>query len=380
MRVTIIFSIQALFCISLYADDNITYGWPIWPWPMIITSTFGEYRGGTWPHFHEGNDFPKGPTGSYVYSIAKWYYVEEKESDRIKLRHYYDGGNAAANEGSRYLHLVSVNQYLQEHKIYFWNDPEGGWLAYADDIDHLHAEYRKGWDLEHSENPFVIPELRVDENYSPKLNAVFVDYSLYGEATVEKWEFLGSNFGCYSTVTGGGYTFVRLELPTETPFEDWDDPHILISGNRKVRFTVQSWDETTEYNICGPYTVEMYVDANINFFNLPENPIYKVEFDFLNNDPYPDKNEEEDTYHTEGPIQSGDYKSKYYRLYKHDAGNNGLPNVIKEGKTLITEELEQGQHMIRIIAADWNSNMKTGDFHIYIRESEWVDYCRGFRD
>ncbi len=45
---------------------------------------------------------------------------------------------------------------------------------------------------------------------------------------------------------------------------------------------------------------------------------------------------------------------------------------------LQTENLEEGHHMIRVIATDWNGNEKTGDFHIYIRESRWVDYPRSF--
>ncbi|MEM2722517.1 MAG: hypothetical protein QXF30_05040 [Thermoplasmata archaeon] len=123
----------------------------------------------------------------------------------------------------------------------------------------------------------------------------------------------------------------------------------------------------------------MYVDEDIfqSFWAS-----YKVEFDTLDNESgAADKYEEEDVYHIEGPIQSGSGVEKYYRLYHHDAENNGLPRVIKTtlSDELKTEELEEGHHMIRIIVSDFNNNRKTGDFHIYIRKGNLVDYSRGVK-
>jgi len=358
-----------------------TYSWPLFPAEYKISSTFGEYRGGSNPHFHEGNDIPTSVEKA-VFPITLAFQLYYKEYDPIigwivKIIHYDDYGQSALSEGSSYIHMWNIDN-LEYYTVYI-GDPISTSTSFYD--NHLHLEYREPFDLTDSKNPFYIPELRVDEDNDPILFAVYVDYSLYGDADVDNWNFLcGDFFQYYSTVTGGGYTFVQLTLPDETPHNDWDDPHIIISGNRKVRFTVKSWDETTEYNVCGPYTVAMYVDKNITFFDLPTSPIYKVQFDKLDNSGSADKHEEEDVYHTEEPLVSGMGEEKYYRLYPHDADNNGLPAVVKKAGLLATENLEEGQHMIRIIATDWNENRKTGDFHIYIRKSEWVDFCRGFCD
>ncbi len=45
---------------------------------------------------------------------------------------------------------------------------------------------------------------------------------------------------------------------------------IYLSGNRRVRFTVRALDEPNTVNVCGPYTVEMYIDENI--YALSWNP------------------------------------------------------------------------------------------------------------
>jgi hypothetical protein len=223
--------------------------------------------------------------------------------------------------------------------------------------------------------------LRIDDYQAPIIDFVYVDHSLYGDANVECWNFLKKSFSTYyDSVIGGGRKFIKLEIPAETPYDDWDDPHIIISGERKARFIVKAWDIATN-EIVGPYKVELYVDLGIEDLSREwgASPIYEVSFDSLINIGFsPDKYEEEDIYHVEQPIPSGWGTEKYYRLYPHDANNDGYPAPLIRNGLLRTENLEEGHHMIRVIVKDWNEIRKTGDFHIYIRRSEWVDYPRSF--
>jgi len=377
--------ILLLSCISLFA-----YQWPMKdkdgnPDNQKISSTFGEYRSG---HFHEGIDIPPQPNADtdtlYIWPID-YGIVVDINTYYVRIQHYDASFSSAKDEGSGYIHAYVRGVCGLGEQMVLDNPVARGWdfedSTYA---PHLHLELRMPGDLTNSKNPFFISELLVNDTNPPTLHSVYVDYSLYGNANVENWEYLGSNFEQYYSIvydTTGGDTFVALYLPAETPSNDWDDPHIIISGNRKIRFTVKAWDTPNTANVCGPYTVKMYIDDNIYALSGDTDslPIYKVQFDSLINTGSPDKYEEEDVYHTEKPIPSGMGMEKYYRLYPHDDSANGLPAVIGTGnRVLQTENLEEGQHMIRIIATDWNGYQKTGDFHIYIRKSEWVDYSRSF--
>jgi len=395
-----IICIELFLYVFLYSQE-ITYRWPIrfspqqipTPQEKLITSTFGEYRplyNNVYPHFHEGIDIPEGGADFEVYPITYRFYVDDiipsGNGYIIELIHITNDGSAYLLEGSRYLHLLDINDSLEIGGEYTWDDPIHGWLARADMLggNHLHLELRRPYAVPlswaNSINPFTIPELQINDDQSPIINYVYVDYSLYGNANVENWNFLKNDFSSYyGTVTGGGRTFVRLLIPAETPYNDWDDPHIIISGERKTRFIVRTYDIATN-QIVGPYKVEMEVDLGISelSWEMDALSIYEVSFDSLINTYPEDKYEEEDIYHVEQPIPSGWGTEKYFRLYPHDEGNNGLPAPVIISNLLETENLEEGHHMIRIIVRDFNGNRKTGDFHIYIRRSEWVDYPRSF--
>ncbi|MEO0231603.1 MAG: hypothetical protein ABIM29_03580 [candidate division WOR-3 bacterium] len=243
-----------IFIILVFLISQVTYDWPISPRPegKLINSTFGEYRGPNNPHFHEGIDIPRGQDPdakvwslSYTFQVVTW----DQINGVAEVLHYYDDTSAALSEGSRYIHLnpATMNSLIYENNIYSWFDTLGNeyWLADGHNLGgnppHLHLELREPFNLVNSVNPFSISELRIKDYNSPIIHSVYVDYSLYGSAEVENWNFLGGNFSSYySTVSGGGYTFVRLTLPSETPYNDWDDPHIILSGNLKTKFTVKA--------------------------------------------------------------------------------------------------------------------------------------------
>lgn len=293
----------------------------------------------------------------------------------IKIRHYdYESGHltSAKDEGSCYRHanpVCSVNDTLN------LDDPVAeGWDMYQPGEEHLHLEYRIPGTLADYQNPFTITELQVEDTDAPKLYCLFVDYSWQGSADVACWEYMGSNFGqYYGTITGGGRTFLKLTLPAETPLNDWDDPHFIIAGSRKVRFVIQMWDT----NNVAPYHYHLALDTSIvdlAGFGYGDSAHYEVKFDILHASEYLN---EEAVYHIEDPIISSWGKSGYYRLYPYGS----LPNFILSGNTVLsTENCEEGQHRIRLTAKDYKGNTKTADVHFYIKNSDWVDYCRAFEN
>ena len=361
-----------------------TYSWPILPYPSgkRVTSGYCAYRptyNSIIEHFHEGIDIPEEtdplchvyPT-TLAYKVIKIDTLGPDNNLMVKVIHYTDDTSSVLSEGSKYIHLKEVLENIYEDSIYI-----GVPISSATDLylDHLHFEYRTPSDLANSNNPFTITELQIEDNSAPVLCSLYVDYSRQGDAVVACWEYLESNFGqYYSTVTGGGYTFLKLTLPAETPWNDWDDPHFIITGNRKVRFAIKMVDA----DIVAPYHYYLTIDTAIvdlvGFDYYKSDNHYQVEFDSLLSSEY---KQEEAVYHQEEPIVSG-WNSQYYRLYPYGT----LPSCILKSMTLRTESLEEGQHQIRITAIDYNGNKKTADAHFYIKTSgsDWVDYCRAFTD
>lgn len=70
-------------------------------------------------------------------------------------------------------------------------------------------------------------------------------------------------------------------------------------------------------------------------------------------------------------------EAQFYRLYPYGAN---LPSCIVSQDTLKTENLEEGMHRVRVVAKDFHNHTVTGDVHFYIRKSNWVDFCRGFKE
>ncbi len=373
-----------LILLSIIIASNLTaqtYSWPILPYPSgkRVTSGYCAYRpayNSIVEHFHEGIDIPEEtdplchvyPT-TLAYKVIKIYTLGPDNNLMVKVIHYSDDTSSALSEGSKYIHLKEVLENIYEDSIYI-GDP----ISAATDLylDHLHFEYRTPSDLANSNNPFAITELQIEDNTAPTLCSLYVDYSRQGDAEVACWEYLGSNFAqYYGTVTGGGYTFLKLGLPMETPWNDWDDPHFIISGNRKVRFIIKMYDAS----ISAPYNYYLVVDTaivDLSGGSYESDAHYQVKFDGLLSSEY---HREETVYHQEEPIVSG-WNSQYYRLYPYGT----MPSCIIKRLALATENLEEGQHRIRVMVKDYNGNTKTADVHFYIREHDWVDYCRGFKN
>ena len=369
-----------------------------------VTSTFCDYRPKKTPHFHEGIDIPEDPN-AYALQICVWpiycgKVVKVSNSSKIVvIAHYayhieYDENNIPQvvldyplEEGSRYIHADPTCE--EDETVIGLDAPDSrvcNPVAYGWNMEnnHLHLEYRKPAptksSLKSSINPFSIPALNAPDNISPTLDYLYVDASEQGDAEVECWNFLGYNFNEYYNSTEAS-PFIKLELPTETPDNDLDDPHILIKGERKVRFVLEGDDEVTKgYTGCAPYEIMLFLNTDkIGGLNTEESHYY-VRFDSLSSST-DEKHQEEDVYHVDAPLESGINAPQYYRLYPYDAGGNGLPCCILSGdKVLKTEELDDGCYQIRIFATDYRGNVKTADVHFYILKNEqgWVDFCRCF--
>jgi len=371
---------------------------PLWvysyQWPMFdqygqpdnkkVSSGYCSFRpayNSVQPHFHGGIDIPE-QENAQQYNLYIWpidYGVVTNIGgthpfEWIKIRHYNYTNNQfkdAKCEGSVYRH---ANPCCAEGDSLTLDDPVAeGWNMYKPGEEHLHLEYRIiGSGSEDYNNPFTITELQIEDNNAPRLFYLYVDYSRQGSADVACWEYLGSDFGqYYGSITGGGYTFLKLTLPEETPWNDWDDPHFIIAGTRKVRFVIQIWDTSN----VAPYHYYLSLDTSIVDLagsRYESSAHYEVKFDILKVSEYL---QEEVIYHEGEPIISGLGKLGYYRLYPY---GTALNCVLSENKVLETENLEQGQHRIRISAKDYTGNTKTADVHFYIKNSDWVDYCRAF--
>jgi len=397
------------FC---FAQD---YHWPLTNvFDQTCNSTFGEYRSGNPNHFHEGIDIYPADNSNDV--ICTWgsygagYEVEEISGPHtdgyyVTIQHYNFTVNGSETtwieqaHGSRYLHMTAdpMLHLSVNHR-------------YSDDVpiienstfynDHLHFEIRApapvSSDYQDALNPMnVDANLCPDDANAPSLLALYADGSTdqsnhhQGDAVINLWNFLKYDFVTNLYDSLAVYPFIRLTLPTETRDNDLDDPHILISGNCKVRFVVKIRDViNVSGSTCAPYWIGLYIDtalapgSDIDPIITGSVPEYEVKFDRLleTND---EKHDEEDIYHIDPPLISNHSSGEYYfRLYPYDRNGDGdIPSCILTGsRTLQTENLWEGYHRIRIVVKDIYGNVKTGDAHFYVRRSDWVDYCRAFRN
>lgn len=368
---------------SLKADVN--YYWPLvnpvgYVEERRVSSNFCDYRSG---HFHEGIDIPTNIQMD-VYSATDKFKVLEifplEAGWEVRIQHYDDSGNPL-EEGSVYLHMFDYNRELLVGSTY---TDEKIAIKQWFEANHLHFEFRTPGTLSNSINPFVVSvAFEPEDEYDPKLKYLYVDHSQMGDATVEKWNLLSYNFDSYYNESSEP-PFKMLTI-SETPDNDLDDPHILINGNRKVRFVLEENDEITEPPIegtsgCAPYFIMFFLD-----FDKPPAEIsdsdssaayYAVRFDSLmySGD---EVHQEEDVYHTEYPLVSDpDFTVQYYRLYPYDYSPPSC--VISQNKELKTESLDDGSYRIRVFVRDYGGRKKTADVHFYIKNNDWVDYCRGF--
>jgi len=376
------------------------YMWPLWPVSeRYCRGTFCEYRSGNPNHFHEGIDIPAYSSGYYVYATTDTFQYIGRESTSygwiVTVQHYTQSGSSQwpLDEGSRYIHMNDVEP-LSQWAVYI-GQPLAINITFHD--NHLHFEMR--WpapvgvvgleNIFNAYNPFIEEVLcPPNDGYKPDLDYFYVDGSTQhqGDATIENWNFLGYDFSYYYN----GYIsspFIRLTLPEQdTRDNDLDDPHILIGDNCKVRFILKAKDEITNgYPNCAPYWISLYLDADLAHGdgNNPviddAEPFYEVKFDDLENEFGQNETyDEEDVYHTESPLVS-DQSTFYYRLYPNDSD---LPGCILSGSSTVleTENMEEGQHRIRVVVEDYRGNIKTADAHFYKRTEDWVDYCRAFFD
>jgi len=386
-RVAIIFSLVVAL---LFADTTATYFWPIPGGDKIVISNLGDYRPETSPaHFHAGIDIP---TDTVDYKEDVWTITLSFRVDTIihkdytgigyivKVQHFSNDTTKELSHGSRYIHMNDIEPDLQIGSVYI-----GDLISYQTTFwqNHLHLDYRRPHSLSGSNviNPFVLPILQVDDTLKPILNHLYVDYSCHGDADVENLNFLSYEFDTlYGDTMGGGITFTKLKLPTESPDNDLDDPHILISGNRKARFVLGGHDNFYSTTDRGaPYELSLFL-FDADSLGVRQKSYYTLRFDSLLGSP-DEVHQEEDVYHVSAPLISDIGAPQYYRLYPCDSVISGLPGCVITGTAeLKTEDLDEGMHRIKIYAKDYENNTKTADVHFYIRKSDWVDFCRGFKE
>lgn len=381
---------RLLFLFTISFLLVFSYQWPMFdeygqPDNKIVTSGFGAYRppyNSVDPHIHAGIDIPEQDFAQilelYIWPIDYAQVIDIGGShpfEYIKIRHYNYNEDSllfedAKSEGSAYRHAEPV---CDEYQWLELDDPVAeGWDMFRPNNRHLHLEYREPSSMVDYLNPFTIDELQIDDNTFPTLCSLYIDNTWQGNAEVFCWEFLGSNFiQYYDSVSIGGTQFYRLYLPDESPFNDWDDPHFIITGNRGVRFVIKMFDSP----VSAPYHYHLALDTAITDLSgagYENNPHYGVKFDALTSEDY---YRQDAIYHTGNPCTSS-WDVQYYRLYPYGT----LPSCIYQQSTLETEYLEEGQHCIRVTAQDYDGNRKTGDAHFYIKMSgsAWVDYCRSF--
>lgn len=371
----------------------LVYYWPLDPYvsDWYSRGTFCEYREGPPTHFHEGIDipasgsFPVVSSATYSFKCIDFGDLPYNMGKFVTVQHYeVNGQTTAVDEGSRYLHMGTINSDLQREQIYI-DAPIATNTSFWE--DHLHFEMRDPApvfnDDKNSFNPFSI--YAPPDEHDPYLDYLYVDGSTQhqGDATIENWNFLGYDFSNYYN----GYIsspFIRLTLPTESSGNDLDDPHFMISGNCKVRFILKAKDQiSTGYSVnCAPYSISLFFADQIPFgedelYDPDKTPFHQLKFDYLDNTQNEERNEE-DVYHTESPLVS-DQSTFYYRLYPHDKNGDGYPGcIINPNRYLSTEGLQNGQYPIRIVVTDYDGNTKTADVHFYVRKQNWVDYCRAF--
>ncbi len=394
MRTRSVIYLFILCCFFSFSSAQ-GYMWPLWSvFERYCRGTFCEYRSG---HFHEGIDIPAYSSGYTVYATTDTFCYIGREFTSygwiVTVQHYTQSGSSqwALDEGSRYIHMDDIVQ-LSSGVVYI-GQPLAINITFHG--NHLHFETRwpapvgvSGFEnIFNAYNPFIEYGTRpTNDGYTPDLDYLYVDGSTQGNATIENWNFLGYNFSNYYDGDISS-PFIRLTLPEEdTRDNDLDDPHILIGDNCKVRFILKAKDEISYgYPNCAPYWISLYLDADLAH-GAEDNPViddaepfYEVKFEALMNEFGQNETyDEEDVYHTEFPLVS-DQSTFYYRLYPNDSD---LPGCILSGTSTVleTEDLEEGQHRIRVVVEDYHGNIITADAHFYKRTEDWVDYCRAFVD
>lgn len=379
---------MVLFLLNLlFSQYTTTYRWPIPILNRNIISNLCDFRPTTTSdssHFHAGIDIPSDSSDvisyTYTYIYRDWTWASYGYT--IYLQHVSDDSSNTWFNGSRYIHMLDINDSLQVDEYY-----SGSYLAYKTHFqdDHLHFSYYTpeplSWDYDSIINPLVplyINSIVPSDTLPPVLLALYVDDHIFGNANVDNLNFLNYHFDSLYNDTP---SFVKLKLPRESKNNDLDDPHIILSGNCKVRFVFEGNDNFLNTSDRGaPYIYALYYDYNIdNMIDSIQTPIYETKFDYIlamNSELY----QEEDVYYINQPCSSGINGPQYYRLYPYDKRNNGFPSCITIKDTLKTENLEEGFHRIRIYTQDYNNLTKTADVHFYIRRNELVDFCKGYRE
>lgn len=376
-----------------YADTTTTYRWPFvtGQGADTIISNFGDYRplDVTLPHFHEGIDIRADDTLGKTYdviSVTSGFKVIAEPTLKsygwvITTQYYTNDTSAPVDpaQGSIHMHMLTKNDSLANGMKYINTFISHGTTFWR---DHLHLQYEILGGNSYSKDPFYITRLpiQVPDDKSPVLYKIYVDDWIEGDAIVDSINFLGYYFDSLYNSSG---SFIALKLPDPTPDDDLDDPHIMISGNRKVRFVLQGWDHFNRSDDYGtPYIVASYIGLNTILY---EQACYMVRFDSLL---YTDVYQSEDVYYPTAPCSSAFGASQYYRLYQHDYSNDGLPGCIITDKTIVDttgihteiEIFNEGMHRLRIYAEDRAGHYKTGDIHFYLRKSDYIDVCRGFKE
>ena len=250
----------------------------------IVTSNFGDYRTG---HIHEGIDIPSQSNAlqdsRYIWPIHRGVVVGRRKYV-VTVRHYASNFGGPTVEGSRYIHANS-DSVCEVGDTLELDDPVArGWDFEPSYEPHLHLEYRAygGDTLVDSRNPFVVNTLQVADAMQPLLKHLYVDYSCHGDAVVENLNFLGYSFSkFFGDTTYQGITFKKLKLPAETPDDDLDDPHIMISGSRKVRFVLEAHDNFFAATDRGaPYILATFLDQYVPYY-LTGKACFKLKFDSL---------------------------------------------------------------------------------------------------
>jgi len=374
------------------------YYWPLIEGFKYVRGTYGEYRPS---HLHEGIDISEESINSVwcTYDAYKYLqgYYDQTWKYIVLVQHYTISGNyedtIEVDEGSRYLHMYNI-QNLDEETIYVFDTLISLNTSFLN--SHLHFEFRSPAPLtssiKNSSNPFSlggdIYPLNPADVDTPILKHLYVDgdEQHQGNAEIENWNFLNYDFsGYYDDSTAS--PFICCDLPDESPHNDLDDPHILVSGSGKVRFIVEAQDRINEdeYPKGSPWFLQLHWDEYIDIDFVDDTVSYCASFDWLNREAN-EQLSEEDIYHVNSPCSSRIKTAPqettffYYRLYPIDVNNDGFPSCLVDKDLFETEELDEGCHQIRVIAKDYSSNKKTADLHLYIRKSDYVDFCRGFQE
>jgi hypothetical protein len=390
---------------------------PVWGFPqgggdpvVFIEdyAAFQEYRppyqGGS-SHFHGGSDLAGGWWSGYdwyLYVCSYYYkvsYVDRNNPDDGQVTAWHGHMEWDANQtppkyvfvpqpqdsGSWYFHLKSIRPELYDGYEGDNDDPiaSGHYSSLHD--GHCHLEMVKvaglhAYQRRTRHNPLLHEFMRneAQDAWAPGLESMFVDVSgVQGDATVQCWEFLNSTFVQYYSNIGNSFRGLKIRQRSilESPY-DWNDPHILVSGNRKVRLVVKSLD-TIEmitrlgyYSKCAPYRFYLCVDTGApTMHREPTQYWFAVKFDSIKK---ASSSETEQlwygaVYHTQSPlVTSLDPTHYYFRLYPYYWNGNIPCCVLTPSNVIQSEALSEGAHRVRVVAYDANSNERDADVWMYI--------------